>query len=494
MKFYEFLYDSLDNEIIDALSNIIQKKYLTNQPKLEIKSKISSFKDTLKQENVDNDSLILITSTDNHDVIIHIVDSNSNKELITNENLNINKILQANYNGKEISQESLANFLWKLNCHEWKSKQIKINIPNNINLDGIKGPMENTNKFNSYFETIEKMVNNLPVLNIPIPSIDQNLIDAANEINSTYDRYYNKINSNLIESFNLIADTFNKQAVAIDSILNSVTSMIGNMDFSTFIKDFTEEDKIIISNYFKFDWYIPVTLIHEILPLYTPETLQETDEIFMEILGYFKENNGIELYDLIPRTPKTYYELSEIEILMQLQLFKQVVMYCLERIEDIIIKSQISENSEIKFNNLKTGEKGLDKYIKQLTPIMENQDYYVKELFSNLSTPDKTNNTNLFKDFDAGKRYQVEHGKVPLNRNLFFHGLIHSEEVDEVIATKAILAYGFFYSLFIMKNKNKRKFRRGFSTMRGYKMKSKHHVQKQEYKQHALMIRKIRKK
>lgn len=44
--------------------------------------------------------------------------------------------------------------------------------------------------------------------------------------------------------------------------------------------------------------------------------------------------------------------------------------------------------------------------------------------------------------------------EIPLNRNLFLHGLIKEEQVNYLMVQKAILAYAFFRQIYFLKNQS----------------------------------------
>ena len=87
-----------------------------------------------------------------------------------------------------------------------------------------------------------------------------------------------------------------------------------------------------------------------------------------------------------------------------------------------------------------------------------NHDEYLKELISHIAYISEYHDKrfreiNLFKRFEnLDEEYDEE--TLPLNRNLFMHGLVDEKNVNYLMVQKAILAYSFFVQLYVLKTRN----------------------------------------
>ena len=69
---------------------------------------------------------------------------------------------------------------------------------------------------------------------------------------------------------------------------------------------------------------------------------------------------------------------------------------------------------------------------------------------------DKYFKLNLYESYSNNEEIlsKLNTEEIPLNRNIFMHGLVQDEHVSEMLTKKAILAFGFFTSLVTMIENN----------------------------------------
>lgn len=288
---------------------------------------------------------------------------------------------------------------------------------------------------------------------------------------------FQKINSVIIESTRPITETYSKilsQIVIpkIDlspmlSVLNkikesysytfkSLIDTFSSIDFEKYKKDLEELDKRKIAQFLHYDIYPPLLFIDEMGP-YEIENQKEANIVLMEYLSLWEEKYGRTVYDFVPKSLKAYKEIGQLQNLEQLKMYKAMVMFCCERIENVLAKLQIQEQ-EKKQSEIKVSQKSFRNFMDTL-----NHDEYLKELISQIAYISEYHDEgfreiNLFKKF---KYLDEEYDKetLPLNRNLFMHGLVDENNVNYLMVQKAILAYSFFEQLYVLKTKNSKKAR-----------------------------------
>ena len=64
---------------------------------------------------------------------------------------------------------------------------------------------------------------------------------------------------------------------------------------------------------------------------------------------------------------------------------------------------------------------------------------------------------NLFKKFKDIESDYIEN-RLPLNRNIFMHGLVDEKYVNYLLVQKSVLAYAFFEELYVLKTIDKKIF------------------------------------
>ena len=274
---------------------------------------------------------------------------------------------------------------------------------------------------------------------------------------------FQKISSVIAESIKPITDTyskidFNPMFSVIDKIRESysytfrlLSNTFSSIDFEKYKKDLEELDKRKIAQFLHFDIYPPLLLIDEMEP-YEIEDQKEANVVLMEYLSLWEEEYGRTVYDFVPKSLKTYKEMEQLQNLEQLKMYKTMVMFCCERIENVLAKLQLQEQ-EKKQSEIKISNESFRNFIDSL-----NHDEFLKELISHIAYISEYHDKgfreiNLFKRFEnLGEEYDEE--TLPLNRNLFMHGLVDEKNVNYLMVQKAILAYSFFVQLYVLKTRN----------------------------------------
>lgn len=231
----------------------------------------------------------------------------------------------------------------------------------------------------------------------------------------------------------------------------SIIDTFSSLDFEKYKKDLEELDKRKIAQYLHFDIYPPLLFIDE-MGSYELENQQEANFVLREYLSLWEEKNGRTVYDFIPKSLEIYREVEQLQHLEKLKMYKTMVMYCCERIESVLAKLQLREQ-EKKQSEIKISHEAFRNFID-----FSNHDDYLKELISHIAYISEYHDKgfreiNLFKRFEyLDEKYDEE--TLPLNRNLFMHGLVDEKNVNYLMVQKAILAYSFFEQLYVLKIRN----------------------------------------
>ena len=231
----------------------------------------------------------------------------------------------------------------------------------------------------------------------------------------------------------------------------SIIDTFSSLDFEKYKKDLEELDKRKIAQYLHFDIYPPLLFIDE-MESYELENQQEANFVLREYLSLWEEKNGRTVYDFIPKSLETYREIEQLQHLEKLKMYKTMVMYCCERIESVLAKLQLREQ-EKKQSEIKISHESVRNFMDSF-----NHDDYLKELISQIAYISEYHDDgyiqiNLFIKFKyLEEEYDEE--TLPLNRNLFMHGLIDEKNVNYLMVQKAILAYSFFVQLYMLKTRN----------------------------------------
>lgn len=283
---------------------------------------------------------------------------------------------------------------------------------------------------------------------------------------------FQKISSALTESIKPIAETYSKilsQIVipkidlspmlsVIDKIresysytFRSLINTISLIDFEKYKKDLEELDKRKIAQFLHFDIYPPLLFIDE-MGSYEIENQKEANIVLMEYLSLWEEEYGRTVYDFVPKSLKTYREIEQLQDLEQLKMYKTMVMFCCERIENVLAELQLQEQ-EKKQSEIKVSHESVRNFMDSL-----NHNDYLKEVISQIAYISEYHDEgyrqiNLFIKFKyLEEEYDEE--TLPLNRNLFMHGLVDEKIVNYLMVQKAILAYSFFVQLYVLKTRN----------------------------------------
>ena len=236
----------------------------------------------------------------------------------------------------------------------------------------------------------------------------------------------------------------------------SIIDTFSSLDFEKYRKDLEELDKRKIAQFLHYDIYPPLLFIDEMRP-YEIENQKEANIVLMEYLSLWEEKYGRTVYDFVPKSLKTYKEICQLQNLEQLKMYKTMVMFCCERIENVLAKLQLQEQ-EKKKSEIKVSHESFRNFMDSL-----NHDEYLKELISHIAYISEYHDKgfreiNLFKRFEnLDEEYDEE--TLPLNRNLFMHGLVDEKIVNYLMVQKAILAYSFFVQLYVLKTRNSKKAR-----------------------------------
>lgn len=451
---------NLKNQLLIALNKINSKElaetihslYLQDLPVSEVNKYIEDFIEFLNQlpdETLESyESELIFEDLNLPKVILQTKDENGRILILTDNKGIIKRILLSRIKPFNHSISIISQIIWQLYEIEW-SKKIDLSMPfQKFDINSILSSIP-INSIGNIMASLQNTDFNIPTLSKY--AIDPIVFDISNTIANSV----STINKQLVETIQNIMSSYKDSIDVINSYFNSI-------DFDSFIERMKDSEREQLGKYLYYDWYIPISHIEFMSEIPIPESLIETDEMMFEVFDFFYEENNLSFYELIPKTLRTYHEMDQIVTLMELNYFKQVTLFCFERIENLIFEMQLNEEPEIQSNKIQIGTNGLKEYLK----VLQNESDYLNNLLSPISD---LKNINLFKSFENAETYKNRHGIFPLNRNIFLHGWIDNNLVDKTTAVKAILAYGFFNSLFIMKyNNSKRKYRKGFSTLRGY--------------------------
>ena len=248
----------------------------------------------------------------------------------------------------------------------------------------------------------------------------------------------------------------NKIKESYSYTFKSLIDTFSSIDFEKYKKDLEELDKRKIAQFLHYDIYPPLLFIDE-MGSYEIENQKEANSVLTEYLLLWEEKYGRTVYDFVPKSLKTFKEMEQLQNLEQLKMYKTMVMFCCERIENVLAKLQL-QKQEKKKSEIKVSHESFRNFMDSL-----NHDEYLKELISHIAYISEYHDKgfreiNLFKRFeDLDEEYDEE--TLPLNRNLFMHGLVDEKNVNYLMVQKAILAYSFFVQLYVLKTKNSKKAR-----------------------------------
>ena len=302
---------------------------------------------------------------------------------------------------------------------------------------------------------IDSKPSSIEEVRVNFQKINLDISDKMNSIAEASLKILSQIEIPKID-FGPILSVIDKINESYSYTFKSIIDTFSSLDFEKYKKDLEELDKRKIAQYLHFDIYPPLLFIDE-MGSYELENQQEANFVLREYLSLWEEKNGRTVYDFIPKSLETYREIEQLQHLEKLKMYKTMVMYCCERIESVLATLQLQEQ-EKKQSEIKISHESFRNFIDSL-----NHDDYLKELISHIAYISEYHDKgfreiNLFKRFEyLDEKYDEE--TLPLNRNLFMHGLVDEKNVNYLMVQKAILAYSFFVQLYVLKTKNSKKAR-----------------------------------
>ena len=314
---------------------------------------------------------------------------------------------------------------------------------------------ENKKESEKIFSELKSEFFDLEIVRDEFPKISSVLIENTKPIAETYSKILSQI---VIQKIDLspILPVLDKIKEYYSYTFKSLINTFSSIDFEKYKKDLEELDKRKIAQFLHFDIYPPLLFIDE-MGSYEIENQKEANVVLMEYLSLWEEEYGRRVYDFVPKSLKTFKEIEQLQNLEQLKMYKTMVMFCCERIENVLAKLQIQEQ-EKKQSEIKVSQKSFRNFMDSL-----NHDEYLKELISHIAYISEYHDEgfreiNLFKRFEnLDEKYDEE--TLPLNRNLFMHGLVDEKNVNYLMVQKSILAYSFFTQLYVLKTRNSKKAR-----------------------------------
>ena len=273
---------------------------------------------------------------------------------------------------------------------------------------------------------------------------------------------FSELNQNIERALAPLQEVSKQISQAVQRIVMNIpkiNSFFSGEELKRFAEGLSRKQKSKFVDYLAFDWYIPLDILEEFPIVPASETQVETDRFVLSVFSELKQEHGVDVLDFVPKSLRSYKDRNTLEILLRENLYKQAVMFCMERIERVIVLSQ----SVDKYKDIKINSRGLVEFKKNVKE--ENStDSYIAEVFEKLEVAEDS--IRLFKPFS--NFLEKKFGVLPLNRNLFFHGWVAEDDVDEGLVIKAILAWAFFERLSVEKQKRNTKVPNGMSRVKKY--------------------------
>lgn len=268
-------------------------------------------------------------------------------------------------------------------------------------------------------------------------------------------------------------EVLSKQFSKLQTLYNfkNIGNFLKNIDFDDYRRQLDEQRKRKIAKCLHFDIYPPILFLDELTSMEKVTEQSEADYYLFEHLKYWEEQRGRCIYDFIPKSLRTYKEVAQLEYLESLKMYKMMVIFCLERIEFLLSQIQIQEQ-KIHFSELKTSQKSFRNFVNA-----SNNDDFLNELVSQITFLSEYHEkgyieVNLFKKFKEIKSVYSK-DNVPLNRNIFMHGLVDEKDVGYLLVQKSVLAYAFFEELYVLKTTDKKYLRLQLFKRKGISKKCK---------------------
>lgn len=305
-----------------------------------------------------------------------------------------------------------------------------------------------------------------------VPTISQTLKKVIQNNVQDIFKPFEKIAS-IQPNYSNILEVLSKQFSKLQTLYNfkNIGNFLKNIDFDDYRQQLDEQRKRKIAKCLHFDIYPPILFLDELASMEKVTEQSEADYYLSEHLKYWEEQRGRSVYDFIPKSLRTYKEVVQLEYLESLKMFKMMVIFCLERIEFILSQIQIQEQGT-NFSEILTSNKSFKNFVNT-----SNDDNFLKELVSQIAYLSEYHEkgfveVNLFKKFKDIESDYIENS-LPLNRNIFMHGLVDEKYVNYLLVQKSVLAYAFFEELYVLKTTDKKYLRLQLFKRKGISKKSK---------------------
>lgn len=305
-----------------------------------------------------------------------------------------------------------------------------------------------------------------------VPKISQTLKKVIQNNVQDIFKPFEKIAS-IQPNYSNILEVLSKQFSKLQTLYNfkNIGNFLKNIDFDDYRRQLDEQRKRKIAKCLHFDIYPPILFLDELASMEKVTEQSEADYYLSEHLKYWEEQRGRSVYDFIPKSLRTYKEVVQLEYLESLKMYKMMVIFCLERIEFILSQIQIQEQGT-NFSEILTSNKSFKNFVNT-----SNDDNFLKELVSQIAYLSEYHEkgfveVNLFKKFKDIESDYIENS-LPLNRNIFMHGLVDEKYVNYLLVQKSVLAYAFFEELYVLKTTDKKYLRLQLFKRKGISKKSK---------------------
>lgn len=305
-----------------------------------------------------------------------------------------------------------------------------------------------------------------------VPTISQSLKKLIQNNVKDISKPFEKIAS-IQPNYSNMLEVLSKQFSKLQTLYNfkNIGNFLKNIDFDDYRRQLDEQRKRKIAKCLHFDIYPPILFLDELASMEKVTEQSEADYYLSEHLKYWEEQRGRSVYDFIPKSLRTYKEVVQLEYLESLKMYKMMVIFCLERIEFILSQIQIQEQGT-HFSEILTSNKSFKNFVNT-----SNDDNFLKELVSQIAYLSEYHEkgfveVNLFKKFKDIESDYIENS-LPLNRNIFMHGLVDEKYVNYLLVQKSVLAYAFFEELYVLKTTDKKYLRLQLFKRKGISKKSK---------------------
>lgn len=320
---------------------------------------------------------------------------------------------------------------------------------------------------------IKNQINNFNESNgANVPTISQSLKKMIQDNVQDIFKPFEKIAS-IQSNYSKILEVLSKQFSKLQTLYNfkNIGNFLKNIDFDDYRRQLDEQRKRKIAKCLHFDIYPPILFLDELASMENVTEQSEADYYLSEHLKYWEEQRGRSIYDFIPKSLRTYKEVAQLEYLESLKMYKMMVIFCLERIEFVLSQIQIQEQGT-HFSEILTSNRSFKNFVNT-----SNDDNFLKELVSQIAYLSEYHEkgfveVNLFKNFKDIESDYIEN-RLPLNRNIFMHGLVDEKEVGYLLVQKSVLAYAFFEELYVLKTTDKKYLRLQLFKRKGISKKCK---------------------